>query len=169
MISGKLKVIFGVIIISIVTGGTMIHVSSVSAKGSAAIKPAPTPTLGPSDSSAFAVYRGVSIRMKTDDLRTKLGNPKDKGDAQDYYVFSDTESAQFYYDDQHTVTAIMITYTGDLKSAPTPKDVFGEDVPPKPEGSISKMVRYPKAGYWIAYNRGSGSDAMLSIAIQKIQ
>lgn len=116
----------------------------------------------------FAGYKGLGIGATTVSVREKLGEPKDKSDAMDLYVFSDSESAQFYYGPAKTVTAIMITYSGDLKKAPTAKDVFGEDVAPKPDGGIFKMVRYPKAGYWVSYNRTAGDDAIVSIAMQKI-
>src|SRR5689334_3181058 len=85
-------------------------------------------------------YKGIS--MAADLVRNKLGNPKDKSDTQDMYSFSDNETAQFYYDPSHQVQAIMITYMGDLKAAPSAKDVFGEDVAPKADGAISKMEKY---------------------------
>ncbi len=113
-------------------------------------------------------YRGLSIGLTADAVRTKLGNPKDKSDAMDLYMFGDTESAQFYYDASKSVTAIMITYSGDLKNAPTPRDVLGEDVEPKPDGGIFKMVRFPKAGFWISYNRTAAPDAIVNIAFQKM-
>ncbi len=125
--------------------------------------PVPTP-----EKVVFSAYKAVSIGMKADDVRTKLGAPKDKSDAMDLYVFSDSESAQFYYDAAGSVTAIMITYSGDLKLAPTPKDIFGEDAPVKEDGGIFKMVRYPKAGFWISYNRSGGADGVVSVAMQKI-
>ncbi len=123
----------------------------------------PTPEKGPPYS-----YKETAIGMTADDIRKKLGDPKDKSDAQDLYVFSDDESAQFIYDAGKKVTAIMVTYSGKLDRAPTPKDVFGEDVPAKADGGVFKMVRYPKAGYWISYNKIAGDDAMISIAMQKI-
>lgn len=113
-------------------------------------------------------YRGVSLGMKASDVRLKLGEPKDKSAEMDMYIFSETETAQFYYDGAQLVQAMMITYTGDLKTAPTPKEVFGEDAEAKPDGSIFKMVRYPKAGYWISYNRSAGPDQVISLAFQKI-
>lgn len=125
-------------------------------------------TPSPADKKSFSEYRGLWIGTTMDDLREKLGPPKDKSDAQDFYAFSDSESAQFYYDDNHVVTAIMITYMGNLKDAPAAKNVFGEDVALKPDGGVSEIVRYLKAGYWISYNRGGGSDALLSSAIQKM-
>lgn len=115
----------------------------------------------------FSEYKGMKIGSAADDVRTKLGAPKDKSDAMDLYVFSDNESAQFYYDPTHKVNAIMVTYTGDLKGAPLAKEIFGADVPEK-DGMIFKMERYPKAGYWISYTRTTGSDAMVNIAIQKL-
>ena len=103
-----------------------------------------------------------------DEARNKLGPAKEKSDAQDFYVFSDTESAQVYYGPTKSVTAITITYTGKIDTAPTAKAVFGEDVPPKPDGGIFKMVRYPKAGYWVSYNKIAGDDPMVMIAMQKM-
>lgn len=126
------------------------------------------PTATPQSHKPMSDYRGVSIGMKADEVRLKLGEPKDKSDEMDMYMFGDTETAQFYYDAAHLVNAMMITYTGDLKSAPTPKDVFGEDAVAKPDGSMFKMVRYPKAGYWISYNRSAGTDQVISVAFQKI-
>lgn len=118
--------------------------------------------------ASFTEYKGMKIGVATDAVRSKLGSPKEKSDTQDLYVFSDNESAQFYYDASHVVNAIMITFTNDLKGAPAAKDVFGVDVPPNADGMVFKMERYPKAGYWISYTRTSGSDAMVNIAIQKM-
>jgi hypothetical protein len=126
----------------------------------------PTPT--PQSHKPMSDYRGVTLGMKVEDIRLKLGEPKDKSDDMDMYMFGDTETAQFYYDEAHLVKAMMITYTGDLANAPTPKAVFGEDAEAKPDGSIFKMVRYPKAGYWISYNRSGGTDQVISLAFQKI-
>ena len=129
----------------------------------AAAVPAPTP-----EKVVFSGYKGVSIGMETSAVRQKLGDPKDKSDTMDLYTFSDTESVQFFYDADKLVNAIMITFSGDLTKAPTAKDIFGEEVEARPDGGISKMVRYPKAGYWISYNRTVGDDAIVSIAMQKI-
>ena len=58
------------------------------------------------------------------------------------------------------------TPTGLLESAAVQwfwaKDVFGEDVPAKADGGVSKMVRYPKAGYWISYNMTESRSLMTS-------
>ena len=127
-------------------------------------RPVPTPT----DTPPFSSYKGVAIGATLDDARAKLGNPKEKGDGQDSFEFSDHESAQIYYDASKKVTAIMLTYTGKLDNAPTPKAVFGEDAEVKPDGGIFKMERYPKAGFWISYNKTGGDDPIVIIAINKI-
>ncbi|MBK9152717.1 MAG: hypothetical protein IPM25_00535 [Chloracidobacterium sp.] len=114
------------------------------------------------------VYRAVPIGTTAEEVRKKLGDPKDKSDAQDLYIFSDDESAQFIYDGDKKVRAIMITFTGKLGEAPTPKQVFGVDAEAKPDGGIFKMVRYTKAGFWISYNKIVGDDSIISIAMQKI-
>ena len=121
------------------------------------------------EKSNYAGYKGLLIGATNADVRGKLGSPKEKTETMDLFVVSDNESVQFYYNSAQTVTAIMMTYSGDLKAAPTPMDMFGEDVAPNAEGGIFKMVRYPKSGFWISYNRTPGSDAVVSIAIQKIQ
>lgn len=118
-------------------------------------------------SGAF-LYKGIEIGMMADDVRKKLGEPKDKSDPQDLFMFGDDESAQFLYDSSKKVTAIMITYSGKMNGAPTAKEVFGENVPAKADGGIFKMVRYPKAGYWVSYNKIVGDDSIISIAMQKL-
>lgn len=113
-------------------------------------------------------YRAIPIGSSAEEVRKKLGDPKEKYETQDLYVFGDDESAQFIYDGDKKVRAIMITFTGKLGEAPTPKQVFGEDAEAKPDGGIFKMVRYPKAGFWISYNKIVGDDSIISIAMQKI-
>src|SRR5215813_11477352 len=84
---------------------------------------------------SYSGYKGVKIGMTTDETRKLLGAPKEKSDEQDYFVFSDKESAQIMYDSSHTVMAVSVTYMGKLSSIPSPKDVFGEDADVKPDGS----------------------------------
>lgn len=114
-------------------------------------------------------YRKISIGMKADEARKTLGDPKDKSEEQDLYLFTDDELAQVFYDANHSITAISITYYKDLvPKAPTPKDVLGEDAPTKPDGSIFKTVRFPKAGYSVSYSRTAGDSPSVSITFQKI-
>ncbi len=128
--------------------------------------PAPAPT--PDSAPPSYAYKGITLGMTADEIRKKLGEPKDRSDAQDLYVFGDEEAAQFLYGPEHKVTAIMITFSGKMTGAPTAKEVFGEDVPARPDGGISKMVRYTKAGYWLSYNKVVGESSIISIAMQKL-
>ena len=128
--------------------------------------PAAQPT--PSDKPVFTSYRGVEIGMMIDDARKKLGGPKDKSDEQDYFEFSAEESAQVYYDTDHKVRAISMTFSGKLDAAPTPMVIFGEDTAAQPDGGIHKMERYTKAGFWISYTKTGGEDTIVIIAMQKI-
>jgi hypothetical protein len=62
-------------------------------------------------SRCFPSTKGIRLGMTAQEVRTKLGDPKLKADDQDYYIFSDTESAQFAYDTAHKVVTISIDYT----------------------------------------------------------
>lgn len=114
-------------------------------------------------------YRGVRIGMSADEVRHKLDHQKEKSDQQDYFAFSDTESAQVYYDDKGKVTAISVNYLGNNAGAPAPKAVIGEEIQAKPDGSMYKLVRYPAAGYWVAYYRTAGDAPLVTVTMQKIQ
>jgi hypothetical protein len=124
---------------------------------------------GEDPSPLFLEYRGVQLGMTADEVRKKLGAPKEKGDEQDFYVFSESETAQVLYDKTHKVTAISADFMTVGKTTPTAKDVFGADVEAKADGSVYKMVRYPKAGYWLSFNRTSGTSPMTTITLQRIQ
>lgn len=138
----------------------------ISVSGTAGWVSAQTPPATPAPNKYL--YKGIFIGNKADEVRGKLGEPKDKSAAQDLYVFSDEESAQFMYDANGVVTAIMLNFSTKMSKAPTPKEVLGEEVPANADGGIFKMVRYPKAGYWISYNRVPGDDGLIIVAMQKI-
>ena len=118
---------------------------------------------------AFSDFKGVRIGMMADEARKKLGSPQDKGADQDFYIFNDNENAQVFYDKGGTVNAISVNYLSGAHTIPTCKDVFGIDAEAKADGAVYKMVRYPKAGYWVAYSKTAGNDALVTITIQKIQ
>ncbi len=124
---------------------------------------------GEDPSPLFLEYRGVQLGMTADEVRKKLGDPREKGDEQDFYVFGESETAQFLYDKTHKVTAISADFMTVGNKTPTAKDVFGADVEAKADGSVYKMVRYPKAGYWLSFNRTSGTSPMTTITLQRIQ
>jgi len=134
----------------------------------------PTPAAGQrrggdDENPLFREYRGIQIGMTADETRKKLGNPKDKADDQDIYFFGEKESAQIVYDKAHKVSVLSVDFLNGATGVPTPKSVFGDDVAAKPDGSIYKMIRYKKAGYWVSYNRTAGDSPMISITIQRIE
>ncbi|MGH9948583.1 MAG: hypothetical protein ACRD6X_15500 [Pyrinomonadaceae bacterium] len=125
-----------------------------------------TPT--PAAKKVFSSFRDVSIGMTAEETRKVLGEAKDSSDTEDFFVFSDKETMQIVYDANKKVDAISITFYGDLEKAPALKEVLGEIVPAKADGSIFKMVRYDKAGFWVSYSKTSGDSPTVSITLKKI-
>jgi hypothetical protein len=121
------------------------------------------------ESPTFNQFRGVKIGMAADEARKKLGNPRDKSAEQDFYMVNDNEALQVFYDKAGAVTAISIDFMSGASSIPTSKDLFGADAEAKSDGSIYKMIRYPKAGFWVSYSRTAGNEATVTITMQKIQ
>ena len=117
---------------------------------------------------AFHEYRGVQLGMTAADVRKKLGDPRDKTDEQDFFVFNDTETAQVVYDKTHKVVAISADFMSPNKAIPSAKEVFGAEIDAKPDGSVHKLVRFPKAGYWLSYSRTGGTDPVITITLQKL-
>lgn len=122
----------------------------------------------PDEAQGGFQFRGVKIGMVTDEARKKLGAPKEKSPEQDFYVFNDNEAVQIYYL-KGAVSAISIDYMSGASGVPTPKDVLGAEAEAKADGSIYKVVRYPKAGYWVSYSRTAGDEPTITITMQKIQ
>src|SRR5712691_8670977 len=60
----------------------------------------------------YGDYKSVRIGMTADEARAKLGPPALKADDQDYYVFSDKETAQIVYNSARKVVCISVDYTG---------------------------------------------------------
>lgn len=124
----------------------------------------------PDDKPIFLEYRGIQIGWIADEVRKKLGVPADKGEEQDFYVFGEKETCQVLYDKAtKKVTAISVDFMSGSATAITPVQVFGSDFDAKPDGSKYKMVRYPKAGYWVSYSRTAGDTPIITITMQKMQ
>jgi hypothetical protein len=124
------------------------------------------------DGPVFHEYRGIQIGWLADDVRKKLGEPANKGEEQDYYIFGDgeRERCQILYDKAtRKVTTISVDFMSGATGVITPEQVFGADVETKPDGSKHKLVRYPKAGYWVSYSRTAGDTPIVSITMQKMQ
>jgi hypothetical protein len=128
-------------------------------------QPADAPT--PSDDPLYAEFKGLKLGASQNEARKLLGNPQEKDKTQDFFVFSDRERARVYYDDKGSVSAIIVTYIGKSAAAPPPKAVLGSDVEAKQDGSMYKMVNYPKAGYWVAYSRTAGDEPLTIITMQR--
>ena len=116
----------------------------------------------------FRNYKGVSLGMSAAEARKKLGKAEETSDEQDFYVVSDKESVQIYYDKAHLVDAISVNYVGESEAVPKPKAVLGTELEAKPDGSMHKMIRFPKAGYWLSYSRTAGNSPLITITIKKI-
>jgi hypothetical protein len=117
----------------------------------------------------FQEYRGVKIGWLADEVRKKLGDPANKADDQDYYEFGEKERAQVYYDKAtKQVMAISVDFIGSGTGVLTPLQVFGADIEAKSDGSRSRLVRYPKAGYWVSYSRTAGDNPIISVTMQKM-
>ena len=117
---------------------------------------------------AVSDFKGVRIGMLADEARKKLGTPRDKSDEQDFYIFNDNEAVQIVYDKGKAVTAISIDFMTGANSIPSCKDVLGAEAESKPDGSVYKLMRYPKAGYWVSYSRTAGDSPTVTITMQKI-
>jgi hypothetical protein len=121
------------------------------------------------ETPVFREYRGVQLGMTATEARQKLGNPKDKSDEQDFFVFSDNETAEVVYDKSQKVVTVSADFLSGAKDIPTPKLVFGADIEAKADGSMHKLVRYEKAGYWVSYSKTAGDSPLISVTMQKIQ
>jgi hypothetical protein len=113
-------------------------------------------------------YRGVKIGWLAEDVRKKLGTPANKSDEQDYFMFGDKETVQILYDKSQKVVTISVDFSNGATGILTPQQVFGADIEAKSDGSKYKMVRYPKAGIWLSYNRTAGDSPLISITLQKM-
>src|ERR1051325_3119630 len=123
---------------------------------------------GEDESAMFHDYRGIQLGMSADEVRKKLGDPKEKSDEQDFFVFGETETAQIVYDKTHKVVTISADYLTTAAAVPTAKQIFGTEVEAKADGSVYKLIRFPKAGYWLSSNRTGGNSTVTTVTLQKI-
>ena len=115
--------------------------------------------------------KGITIGMNMDDVKQKLGKPERSDDAGMYFELSNGEMMQLRFDADKHVSLAAVTYVGKDAAAPQAADVFGADVTvvPNDKGVIYKMVRYPSAGYWMAYSRITvDGGPMTTVTMQKI-
>ena len=151
----------------IALGSLLTHAQKSATKSGAD----PTPRIGISapvtDEPLLREYRGVRLGMTMEEARTKLGVPADKSDQQDFYLFSETESAQIFYDASHKVLAISAQYAGDGAGTPNAKSILGVDIPAREDGSVYKLVKYERAGYWVSYSRTAGDLPIVTVSMKR--
>ena len=114
----------------------------------------------------YAEYKGVRLGMSAEEVRAKLGTPAIKDSDQDYYVFSENETAQIVYDASQKVVTISVDYQDGI-GAPDYKAVVGEELERTANGSLYRMVRYEGLQLWVSYNRTASPVVTVTLTIQK--
>lgn len=119
----------------------------------------------------FQSYKAVEIGSTADSVREKLGKAKIDDKDGFYYEIGKGEFAQIRLDKASKVRLISVTYSGE-STPPTFEEVFGNTAKieaGKADGKLYKLVRYPAAGYWVAYSRRAGEKPSVTVTIQKIR
>ncbi|SRR6266487_1867715 len=116
----------------------------------------------------YREYRGVQLDMTTEAARAKLGEPALKGEDQDYYAFSEHETAQIAYNAAHKVVTISIDYL-EGQGAPDFRTVVGADLEVRPDGSTYKMVLFESERFWVSYNKNAGAVPTVTITLQQLR
>jgi hypothetical protein len=116
-------------------------------------------------------YKEVKIGATADEVRDRLGKKAAIDDKDGFFYQFDDEMAQIRLDKDKKVRFIAITYTSENKNTPKFEDVFGTSVKAEPgaDGMIYKLVRYPEAGYWVAYSRTAGVNPTVTVTMQKMR
>lgn len=114
-------------------------------------------------------YKGIKIGTTDDEVRDKLGKAK-IDDKDGFFYDENDEMVQIRLDADKKVRLVSVTYSHENKNAPKFADVFGGGTAEetKPDGSIYKLVRYPEAGYWVAYSKRAGDEPTVTVTMQKL-
>ena len=114
-------------------------------------------------------YKDIKIASAADEVRDKLGKAVIDDKDGFYYEFDD-EIVQIRLDADKTIRLISVTYAAKNQNAPKLEDVFGTEIAaePRTDGIIYKLVRYPEAGYWVAYSRPAGEKPTVTVTMQKL-
>ncbi len=130
-------------------------------------QPSESSTPAPADEPLYGEFKGLKLGASRDEARKLLGRPQEMDKTQDFFVFSERERARVYYDDKGKVSAVIVTYIGKSANAPAPKAILGSDIEAKQDGSMYRLVQYPKAGYCVAYSRTAGDEPLTIITMQR--
>ena len=115
----------------------------------------------------YTDFRGVKLGMTAEEVRQQLGNPVLKDVEMDYFVLSDTISAQVVYDAMHKARMVSVDFAKGA-SAPDARAVVGPELITKADGSAYAMIRYASLGFWVSYNRTAEPTVIVTVTIQKI-
>jgi hypothetical protein len=115
----------------------------------------------------YTDFKGVRLGMTPREVRAKLGDPVLKDEELDYFVMSETVTAQIAYDKTHKVRTISVDYAGGI-GAPEYRAVVGTELDTRPDGAQFKMMRYEAQGLWVSYNRTAGPVTIVTVTIQKL-
>jgi hypothetical protein len=148
-------------------GSLLAHAQKNAAKSGPAATPHAAVSAPAAEEPLLREYRGVRLGMTAEEARLKLGAPADKSDQQDFYIFSETESAQIFYDASHKVMAVSAQYAGDGAGTPSAKSILGTDVEPREDGSTYKLVKYERAGCWVSYSRTAGDLPVVTVSMKR--
>lgn len=116
----------------------------------------------------YSDYKGVRVGMAAEEVHKLLGKPVQTVDDQEFYIISESETVQICYKTGKVCT-ISVDYMGQVSNIPDYKTVIGDSIETRPDGSMWKLVRYEKAGFWVSYNRTTGTVPMTTITIQKME
>jgi len=113
--------------------------------------------------------KGIKIGTTAEEVRDKLGKAK-IDDKDGFFYESDDEMIQIRLDADKKVRLVSVTYLNGNENTPKYADIFGAEIPAqtKPDGSIYNLVRYPEAGYWVAYSKTAGEKPLVMVTMQKL-
>ncbi len=115
-----------------------------------------------------SIYKEVKIGASADEVRELLGKAK-IDDKDGFFYEMDSDMVQIRLDENANVRLISVTYESKSLNAPKYSDIFGDEpTNAKPDGSVYKLVRYPEAGYWIAYSKTGGDEPSVTVTMQKL-
>lgn len=158
----KTKYFLSVLVGAVVTLGLAVNASAEMQGVKATLK-----SEAATQQPRFTEYRGVRLGMSADETRAKLGTPSMKHSDQDFFVFSENETAQIVYDAAQKVITISIDYLGGI-GAPDYKAVVGVELETIANGSLYRLVRYESQGFWASYHRTQSPVPNVTVTLQKI-
>src|SRR5438270_6006875 len=110
--------------------------------------------------------------MTSDQVKDKLGRPETADKSGMLFSRNNGETVQIELDADGKVKMIAAIYSGKNTDAPEIGTVLGTNTETQTstDGRIYKMIRYPSAGYWVAYSRlNLDNGPMTTVTIQKMQ